>query len=81
MYAIMVDYYRWSEEKGDYTEPLYLGLEGKLKIFVFDEEITERTKLFKTAKAAGYYVDKHFGPDRQRICFKSVKIVEVEKGA
>ena len=44
----------------------------------FDEKVNERTKLFKTAKAAGEYVDKHFGPDKVRMSFKSVQIVEVE---
>ena len=77
MYAIMVDYYRWSEEKGDYTEPLYLALEGERKLFTFEGSVTERTKVFKTAKEAGEYVDKHFWIDKQRVCFKNVKIVEI----
>ena len=76
-YAIVADYYMWNEKQGEHTEELYLGLEGKFKIFVFDKEVNDRTKLFKTAKEAGEYVDKHFDPNEMRCSFKSVKIVEV----
>lgn len=77
-YAIMVSYYTWNEETQTQGEEwLYLGTEGKLKIFIFEDKITENTKLFNSAKAAGEYVDKHFGADDQRVCYKTVKIVEV----
>ena len=76
-YVIMANYYIYKEGDDEYTEPLYLGLEGPLKIFVFDEEVNERTKLFDTAKEAGEYLDKHFGSDEKRISFKSMQIVEV----
>ena len=78
-YAIVANYYMYKEGDDDYTEPVYLGLEGEHKIFVFDEKVNERTKLFKTAKEAGEYVDKHFSPDKVRMSFKSVQIVEVEQ--
>ena len=67
-YVIVVDYYMYSEEKGMYTEPAYLGLEGEHKLFVFDEQIVNRTKTFNTAKDAGEYVDKHFS--KQSCCFE-----------
>lgn len=72
-YAIMADYYT-----KDGTEDLYLGLEGPRKLFVFECEVTERTKLFDTAREAGEYVDKNFSPNKIRCSFESVKIVEVK---
>lgn len=77
-YAIMVSYYMWNEkESKEYEEWLYLALEGERKLFVFEENVTDRTKLFDTAKEAGEYLDKHFGPDKQRCSYSTVKIVEV----
>ena len=77
-YAIMVSYYMWNEkENKEYEEWLYLALEGERKLFVFEENVTDRTKLFGTAKEAGEYLDKHFGPDKQRCSYSAVKIVEV----
>lgn len=77
-YAIMVSYYMWNEkENKEYEEWLYLALEGERKLFVFEENVTDRTKLFNTAKEAGEYLDKHFGPDKQRCSYSTVKIVEV----
>lgn len=77
-YAIQVSYYMYnSETDTEYEEWLYLGLEGKLKIFVFEDTVNKQTKLFSTAKEAGEYVDKHFSPDKQRCSFSTVRIVEV----
>lgn len=79
-YAIVADYYLVDPEgKLDYiTKPMYLGLQGTHKIFVFDEEVTDRTKLFDTATEAGKYVDKHFNPNDIRCSFERVMIVEVK---
>ena len=68
-----------AETETEYTEWLYLGLEGKSKIFIFDDEVNERTKLFDAAIEAGQYVDKYFGADQQRCSFESVRIVEVKE--
>lgn len=77
-YAIMVSYYMWNEkENKEYEEWLYLALKGERKIFVFEDSVTENTKLFDAAKEAGEYLDKHFGPDKQRCSYSTVKIVEV----
>lgn len=77
-YAIQVSYYMYnSETDTEYEEWLYLALEGKHKIFIFEDEVSEKTKLFDTAKEAGEYVDKHFGADHQRCSFSTVRIVEV----
>lgn len=77
-YAIQVSYYMYnSETDTEYEEWLYLALEGKLKIFIFEEEVNKKTKLFNTAKEAGEYVDKHFGVNQQRSSYSTVRIVEV----
>ena len=78
-YAIVADYYMWNEEQGEHTEELYLGIEGKHKIFVFDKEVNKRTKLFKSASEAGRYIDERdsLNGKNMRMCFKSLKIVEV----
>lgn len=79
-YAIQVSYYMWNNEtETEYEEWLYLGTEGILKVFVFDNEVNEQTKLFDTATEAGQYVDKHFGVDQQRCSYSTVRIVEVEE--
>lgn len=78
-YAIQASYYIWNNEtEQEYTQWLYLGTEGKLKLFVFEEDINENTKLFDTATDAGKYLDKHFPPDKQRYSFENVRIVEVK---
>lgn len=77
-YAIQVSYYMYDgTTDNEYEEWLYLALEGKHKIFIFEDEVNEKTKLFATAKEAGEYVDKHFGADNQRCSFSTVRIVEV----
>lgn len=76
-YAIQASYYMWDSIKdAEYEEWLYLGLDGY--IFVFDESVEKRTKLFQTASEAGTYLDKYFGIDKmQRSSFSTVRIVEV----
>lgn len=77
-YAIQVSYYMYdSETNAEYEQWLYLALKGKNKIFIFEDEVNRKTKLFDTAKEAGEYVDKYFGADEQRCSFSTVRIVEV----
>lgn len=77
-YAIQVSYYMYdSATDNEYEEWLYLALQGEHKIFIFEDNVNEKTKLFDTAKEAGEYVDKHFGADCQRCSFSTVRIVEV----
>lgn len=77
-YAIQVSYYMYnSETNAEYEEWLYLALKGKNKIFIFEDEVNKKTKLFDTAREAGEYVDKYFGADYQRCSFSTVRIVEV----
>ena len=77
-YAIQVSYYMYNEEtETEYEQWLYLALEGEHKIFIFEEDVTEKTKLFSTAREAGEYVDKHFGVDDQRASYSTLRIVEI----
>ena len=77
-YAIQVSYYMYnSETDTEYEEWLYLALKGKNRIFIFEDEVNKKTKLFDTAREAGEYVDKYFGADEQRCSFSTVRIVEV----
>ena len=78
-YAIQASYYMWDDvRETEYEEWVYLGLEGEHKLFVFDELVNKRTKLFDTATEAGAYVDKHFGENDARTSYSTVRIVEVE---
>ena len=76
-YAIQASYYMWNDETNtEYEQWEYLALDEH-KIFIFEDNITERTKLFDTATDAGNYVDKHFGVDYVRCSFSKMRIVEV----
>lgn len=77
MFAIMVDYYCWSEEKGEYTMPLYLGVEGPRKLFIFEEEVTANTKKFETAEQAGKYLDLRLNMLGCGSCCENVRIVGI----
>ena len=79
-YAIQASYHMWNKEtNSEYDEWMYLGLEGKLRLFVFEEEINEQTKLFDTATEAGKYVDEHFSDVNSRCSYSLVRIVEVQE--
>lgn len=78
-FMIQVARYMYSDERGEYTEWQYLGTEGKLKLIVTENDITENTKVFNSAKEAGEYVDKMLEKDYYRINFADIRIVvEVE---
>ena len=79
-YAIMASYYMWNGElETEYEQWLYLGVEGEKKLFVFDDDVNSRTKLFDSATEAGKYVDKHFNPNEIRMSFSRVRIVEIKE--
>lgn len=78
-FYIQVARWMYSDEKGEYVEWQYLGTEGKLKLIITEDEITENTKEFDSAKDAGEYVDKILAKDYFRINFADIRIVvEVE---
>ena len=79
-YAIQASYYMYNNETDEtYEQWLYLGLKGERKLFVFDDDVNERTKLFDTAREAGEYIDTRFGPDEIICSFSTVRIVEVNQ--
>ena len=78
-FMIQVARWMYSDERGEYTEWMYLGVEGKLKLIVTEEEITENTKVFNSAEKAGKYVDEMLAKNYFKINFADVRIVmEVE---
>ena len=66
-YCIKVDYFMWSEEKGEYTEPAYLSIDTGTKakdgtpvnLIIFKEDITPCLRIFDTKKEATEYMKKH----------------------
>ena len=58
-YVIVVDYYVENPNNPDdfnYTEPHFLGVDEN-RIFVMETEVTERTKIFNSAREVGEYID------------------------
>lgn len=79
-YAIQLNMYHYdSKTDKEYESWVFVGVDGKWKIFVMDDEVTDKTKLFKNATEAGEYLDMFFGPDKQRASYSSARIVEVIK--
>lgn len=65
LYAIKVDYFMWSEEKGEYTQPSYLAIDTKTKrkdgtcanIIIFEDYINvPNLRVFDTEKEAQDYM-------------------------
>jgi hypothetical protein len=67
LFCIKVDYFMWSEEKGDYTEPAYLSIDTETKkkdgtcanIIIFEEKITPHLRVFDKAGDAVTYIVSH----------------------
>lgn len=67
LYCIKVDYYMWSEEKGDYTEPAYLSIDTETmkkdgtpaNLIIFEEKITPHLRVFDTEDEAKKYMESH----------------------
>ena len=65
LYCIKVDYYMWSEEKGDYTEPAYLSIDTETmkkdgtcaNLIIFEEKITPHLRVFDTEIEAKEYME------------------------
>lgn len=82
MYVIMVDYYHWSEEKGEYTLPMFLNVKPPHRIFTFTETINDDTKRFATKKEAKAYIEKHFKDEPEKgiyrcTCFENIRIIKI----
>ena len=78
MFAIVVDYYCWSKEKGKHTKPLYLGIIcPPTNLYVFDEEHNSRSLRWENKRAAEKYFKK-YGFDNPSYCYENARIEEVE---
>ena len=79
MYAIVVDYYCWNEEKGEHEEPMYLGIAYPPKnVYVFDEEHNSRSFRWNNKADAEEYLQK-FNKNTKDCCsFENPRVVEVE---
>lgn len=79
MYAIVVDYYCWNEEKGEHEEPMYLGIAYPPKnIYVFDEEHNSRSFRWGNKADADEYLRK-FNKNTKDCCsFENARVEEVE---
>lgn len=79
MYAIVVDYYCWSEEKGEHAEPMYLGIAYPPKnIYVFDEEHNSRSYRWGDKADAEEFLCK-FKEKMINCCsFENARVEEVE---
>ena len=67
LYCIKTDYLMWSEEKGEYTEPVYLSIDTETKkkdgtcanLIIFEEKITPHLRVFDSEIVAKRYIDSH----------------------
>lgn len=78
MYAIVVDYFCWSKEKGEHTKPMYLGsMCPPINIYVFDEKHNSRSYRWENKTDAEKYFKEH-GFDSPACCYNNARIEEVE---
>ena len=66
LYCIKVDYFMWSEEKGEYTQPCYLAIDTETKrkdgtcanIIIFEDDINiQNIRVFDTEIEAQDYIE------------------------
>ena len=80
MYAIVVDYYCWNEEKGEHTKPMYLGIAYPPKnIYVFDEEHNSRSFRWGDKEDAEEYLKKFKKNTDGCFGFENPRVEEIEK--
>ena len=76
LYCIKADYFMWSEENGEYKEPLYWCLDqSKYQLIVFEEKLNPRVRVFDTFKKAKNYFNKHNVSDC--FCYDNPRIVAI----
>ena len=77
MYCIKVDYFMWSEEKGKYTEPVYLSIDTEVvSIIIFREDIEADLRVFDTVAEAEAYIDSH--DLRLSVCCENPEVVAIK---
>lgn len=78
LYAIKCDYFMWSEEKGEYTEPVYWAIDTSTKanIIIMRENVNDpQLRVFDSLTAAKTYIKDHTtGFD---ICMENVRPVKI----
>ena len=66
-YCIKADQYMWAEDKGDYTSPVYVAIDTKIKkkggkplnLIILETSITDKLRIFATEKEANEWIKKH----------------------
>ena len=77
MYCIKVDYFMWAEEKGQYTEPVYLSIDVAYgKMICFHEDIRADLRVFDTVAEAEAYIDSH--DLRLSVCCENPEVVAIK---
>ena len=89
LYAIKVDYFMYSEEKGEYTEPVYLSIDTKTKakdgtsmnLIIFKEDITPFLRVFDMESEAKEYMESRLSNPCYCENMRVIKITyDFEKG-
>lgn len=74
-FAIKCDYFMWSEERGEYTEPMYWTLDDNEIIVMEDDVNCGRLRVFTSRTAVSKYIKTHTtGFD---VCMNNVRPVEI----
>ena len=82
-YCIKVDYFMWSEEKGEYTKPLYLAIDTEIKrkdgtnayTIMFKEYITKNLRVFDTEKEAQEYIGSRLA---KSCCCENQRVIKIK---
>ena len=76
-YCIKVDYYHWSDEKGEYTLPLYWCIDDSpARIIIFREKIDDRLRVFDTEEEAKEYLKSH--TTGFNVCYENPRVVKIK---
>lgn len=83
-YCIKVDYYHWSDEKGEYTIPLFLSIDTETKakdgtsvnLIIFKENICDCLRVFDTEKKAKEYLKNH--TTGCSVCYENPRVVKIK---
>ena len=74
-FAIKCDYFMFSEERGEYTEPVYWCLDDNEVIVMEDDVNSGRLRVFGSRTAVGKYIKAH--TTGVNICMENVRPVEI----
>lgn len=72
LYVISVDYFCFDSSTNlEFTERVFLGVEGPHKLLVFDKAVCYRTKIFASKKEAESYIKEKLTTG---ICFANPRV-------